>query len=87
MWLKEQGYASLTDGFEIKECSTSTCAHCNRITHIKPGCRPEDIGGLCKICMGLICPHCVSEGICDPFMEKLDRMEKRIDALRSYGLL
>jgi hypothetical protein len=59
-----------------QECDTFTCAHCNRITHVGPGQRPEDIGGLCKVCMGLICPACVGQ-VCVPFLKKLDWMEAR----------
>lgn len=88
MILREQGYASLTDrttGNVVAECSTTTCAHCNAITHVKAKCRPEDIGGLCKLCMGLICPKCVG-GECVPFVEKLARWEARHEARRSYGI-
>lgn len=89
MILREQGYASLTDratGNVVAECSTTTCAHCNAITHVKAKQRPEDIGGLCKLCMGLVCPKCVDAGPCVPFEERLAREEARYEALRSYGL-
>jgi hypothetical protein len=62
------------------EFDTFTCAHCNRITHVKPRARPEDIGGLCKQCMGLICPACVGQP-CVPFLKRLEQMEAR-DRLR-----
>ncbi len=54
------GYARIDhpDGAAI-EFDTFTCAHCNRVTHVAARQRPEDIGGLCKQCMGLICPGCV----------------------------
>ena len=82
------GWASLTDretGKVTGECDTTTCAHCNAITHVKAGCRPEDIGGLCKLCMGLICPKCVG-GDCVPFLKKIEIWEERNHALRSYGI-
>lgn len=88
MILSEQGWASLTDretGKVVAECSTTTCAHCNAITHVKAKARPEDIGGLCKCCMGLICPRCVG-GDCVPFLKKLENWEARHEARRSYGL-
>lgn len=69
----------------LKECDTTTCAHCQRITHIKPGCDPADLGGLCKSCMGLICSTCVGKA-CVPFEKVLEREEARYHALRSYGL-
>lgn len=68
------------------ERDTFTCAHCNRVSFVKPRERPEDIGGLCKCCMGLICSKCVDEGVCAPLEKRLQEMEARHDALRSYGL-
>lgn len=67
------------------ERDSITCAHCNRVVIVEHKQRAEDIGGLCKVCMGMICESCVSKGGCDPFEEKLRRFERRTDALRSYG--
>lgn len=67
------------------ERDTFTCKHCNRVTHVKPRMDAASLGGLCKICYGLICPFCVGKG-CDPFEAKLERQEARQLALRSYGL-
>jgi hypothetical protein len=64
--------------------STFTCGHCNNLNVVKVKCRPEDLGGLCKVCMKLICPGCYKTGMCDPFEEKLKRSEERGIALRSY---
>lgn len=83
--LRPQGYATLTGPDGVVECDTSVCAHCNAITHVKPRQDPATIGGLCKCCMGLICPRCVG-GECVPFMKKIERWEQRNHALRSYGL-
>ena len=84
--LRPGGYACIADPvFGRRELDTFTCAHCNRITHVKPEQRPEDIGGLCKVCMGLICPMCVGRA-CVPFLKKLDQMEARARALRSHGI-
>lgn len=78
MMRRPQGYATLTDpDVGVTERDTMTCAHCNCIKHVKPQERPEDIGGLCKVCMGLICANCVGKQ-CIPFMEKVDRLEKAI---------
>lgn len=82
---KPHGYATLTSEDGVAECDTTTCAHCNAITHIRPKQDPSTIGGLCKICMGLICPRCVG-GECVPFVKKLEEWEARNEALRSYGL-
>lgn len=71
------GYAQIIapDG-ATREFDTTTCAHCNRVTHIPAKARPEDIGGLCKVCMGLICPACVGQA-CVPFLDRLEQMEAK----------
>ena len=58
------------------EGETFTCAHHGGVVHVKPFQRPEDIGGLCKVCMGLLCPRCAAEGDCDPLEAKLERWER-----------
>ena len=73
--LRPGGYARIDDpGRAPSECDTFTCAHCNRVTHVNARARPEDIGGLCKQCMGLICPACVGQA-CIPFLKRLEQME------------
>jgi hypothetical protein len=75
--LRPGGYAQIVDpDGGRQEFDTFTCAHCNAITHVKARRRPEDIGGLCKVCMGLICPRCVGQA-CVPFLKRLDDMEAR----------
>ena len=71
-------------GDQVERHSTFTCGHCNCVKIMKYKARPEDMGGLCKICMKLICSKCVETGMCDPFEEKLKRAEARGIALRSY---
>lgn len=99
MWLKPQGYATIVspnsgeaklDGFQCddvrtgtNEYDTTTCNHCNAVTHIKARMRPEDIGGLCKACMGLICPKCL-DGPCVPFLKKIEAMEQRDYIRKQY---
>lgn len=79
------GYACIAEPDKpLREADTFSCAHCNRITHVKPFADAADLGGLCKICMGLVCAGCVGKG-CDPLEEKLRRSEERGIALRSYG--
>ena len=95
------GYAVLTgpvdqrvefDGFRCEQVSagaqeidTFTCFHCGRVIHVKPKMDAADLGGLCKLCMKLICPACLGNG-CSPLEKKLEQMEARGRALRSYGL-
>lgn len=69
----------------VTELDTFTCKHCSRVVHVKPKERPEDLGGLCKQCMGLICCNCLDKG-CAPFEKKLEAAEARARALRSYGV-
>lgn len=81
----------LLDGYGNRitqtEVDSFTCRHCCRVVHVPVRQRPEDLGGLCKCCMGLICPHCVNVGTCTPLEEKLAAAERRCDTLRSYGVL
>lgn len=79
------GYATITHpDHPIKEADTFTCGHCNALRHVRAKQDPASIGGLCKVCMALICERCV-DGRCDPFVEKIERWEARNEALRSYG--
>lgn len=66
-----------------QECDTFTCFHCNTIVKVPTKSKPEDIGGLCKICMKMICPSCVDQG-CTPFEKKIEALEARDRTLRSY---
>lgn len=70
----------------IAEHDTATCSHCNAVFRVGARLGPEDIGGLCKVCMGLICPKCTEAGHCRPFEKQLEAWEARGAALRSYGL-
>lgn len=63
------------------EVDTFACGHCQRVTHVRPYQRPEDIGGGCRICQRNICGPCVDKGICVPWEEMVAKMEAR----RSYG--
>lgn len=84
-FLRQGGEGEVIDEFQTKRHATFTCAHCNTIHVVPVHCRPEDLGGLCKICMGLTCPKCTGNA-CDPFEEKLKRMEASYEARRSYGI-
>ena len=71
------GYAfSFDPGGLRQEADTFTCFHCNKVVVVKPKCNPDDLGGMCRLCVKMICPDCVNEGSCAPFEKKLDRIEK-----------
>ncbi len=85
MWLKPQGKAMLIDPDRgTVEYDTMTCGHCSALTHIRPRMRPEDMGGLCKVCMRLICRRCVGAA-CEVIERKLERWEASAAARRSYS--
>ena len=67
------------------EADTYSCVHCNRIVHVKPRANMDEFGSMCRSCMKMVCPTC-SDGPCVPFMKKIEEMEKRGMALRSYGI-
>jgi len=66
---------------EITEWPTVTCGHRPTVRRVQPFCDPADLGGLCKICMRVICEQCVGLG-CDPFEKKLEREEASYHARR-----
>lgn len=85
--LRAGGYAFSFDADGIRqEADTFTCGHfCNRVVIVRPKCNPDDLGGMCRICMKMICPACVNLGVCTPLEKGLQREEARDRALRSYG--
>lgn len=68
----------------VFETDTFTCFHCHVVTRVKPKMDAADLGGLCKVCMKLICSRCVGKG-CDPMEEKLKRSEDRDRFRRSLN--
>jgi hypothetical protein len=69
------------------ECDTFTCGHCNVLVFVATKARPEDLGGLCKQCMKLICPHCLGAGNCYPLEKRIAEYEERHRTLKSYGVI
>lgn len=74
-------------GEQAKVCSTFTCQHCQKVTFVRAGCNPTDLGGFCWKCDQLICPKCVNKGTCDPWEEQMKRMEARYEFRKSAGIL
>lgn len=89
--VKSKGYGfAVGPPGTVLEHDTYTCGHCQRLVTVTPFQDPASIGGLCKICMSLICPGCVGRGArgepCTPWEKKMERMEARDRFLRSAGL-
>lgn len=81
--LKPQGYAfEMLDG-KIKEWDTFTCNHCQRVIRYQKRVEAEQLGGHCLVCDAMICDRCVGKG-CTPFLKKIEEMEEREIARRSY---
>jgi len=74
----------------VDEHDTFTCSHCQRLTIVQHKAHPEDMGGMCKICMGLICDRCmdlIAKGNgCMTWEKNMEIQEARSAALRSYGM-
>jgi hypothetical protein len=68
------GLATLSGPDGTQEKATFTCAHCQNVRRVEPFCDPADLGGLCRVCDGVICEKCLGKG-CDPIMKKIERQE------------
>lgn len=66
------------------EHDTSSCGHCGVVTFVNAYERPEDIGGMCKGCMRHVCPECHGQIGCKVIEKRIEEMERREDARRSY---
>lgn len=70
-------------GQPIRESDSFTCGHCNRVVFVWAGQDPASLGGLCKVCMKLVCPECTDQGVCRPFEKALEAIEAKDRARRS----
>jgi hypothetical protein len=74
--LKPQGYSLLTDPVTgVVEQDTYTCAHCQKVTFVKPFQRPDEHGGFCRKCMALVCKDCSGKE-CKPIMKQVEEWER-----------
>lgn len=71
---------------KVTEIDSFLCSHCGLPVAVKPKQAAEDVGGFCRLCMQAICPACTAAGACAPFERRLERVEARGIARRSYGL-
>lgn len=81
-----QGYATWTTPERTVERDSFTCHHCGRITIVPPKADPANLGGLCKQCMGLICPRCTTDPRCVPLLKRIEQMEARDRLRRAVGV-
>ena len=79
------GFAVVSDsaGRTVAEWDTFTCGHCNRIVRVRPRATPEQLGGVCRMCMKHTCPGCDARGVCTPFEKRLEAIEARARLLRA----
>ena len=86
---RASNYSTLTDPGGVLERDGYTCNHCQKIVHVQPRQAPEDLGGLCKVCMGLLCPGCydlrMRKGVtCKTWQAQMDEMEARARFNREF---
>lgn len=78
------GYAVIVDpNAPLREHDTFTCHHCNAVVFVKAGCDPSEAGGFCRLCYKHICGPCADKGVCEPFEQKLEAMERRDRFMRA----
>ncbi len=77
-----RGVVELREG--TFETDTVSCGHCQKVIHVPPRAHPNFLS-MCRICMRPVCEECSAKG-CQPFEKKLEQMEARDIALRSYGV-
>jgi hypothetical protein len=69
------GYAETVDVYGTSTITeTLTCAHCGKI-YAKP--KADEPVGFCHMCFKDVCLPCGTLDKCDPFEEKLRRIEQR----------
>jgi hypothetical protein len=78
------GQLLICDDGQERAYDTFGCNHCQKVTFVRPKQRPEDLGGLCRVCMGLICSDCVGAP-CRTVEQQLAEAEASYHARRSYG--
>ncbi len=79
-------YSVMVDPFNgSTEAEGFVCSHCNSVVAVKPKSSPDDFGSMCRNCMRMVCAKCANFG-CTPFEKKLEIVEARDRALRSYGI-
>lgn len=83
---RQRGFVQVSGPTGVEEYETFTCGHCGQIKKVPPKASPDELGGLCKVCMSMICPACVGKNRCDPLEEKLKRQEDRARFFKQAGV-
>jgi len=83
---RQRGFAQISGPNGVEEYETFTCGHCGAIVKVPHRAAPEQLGGICKLCMSMTCAKCVETGKCDPFEKKLERMEDRTRFFKQVGV-
>lgn len=60
----------------VKEHDTFTCGHSGRIVFVPGGCKPDQAGGFCRVCMRHICFEEVGKP-CVVLEKRIDAMERQ----------
>jgi hypothetical protein len=76
--LKPSGLVFETDTAtgNVKEIETFMCKHCGKHTVLWKGQPPDEAGGYCYSCGGMVCKACAGKG-CDPLEKKLEAWARR----------
>ncbi len=70
------GYLVITGPESVEEYDTFTCGHCQRVVVVKHKAQASDLGGMCRLCMKLVCAECDTLGSCTPFEKQMEEEEK-----------
>jgi hypothetical protein len=85
--MREGGYAVIsTPEGGLREFSSFTCAHCQRIVLLQARASAAESGGWCGVEGKPICGPCASDGTCRPWEKQFEKIEARDRFLRSAGL-
>lgn len=82
---RTKGFRTVSGPNGTQEFETFTCAHCSHVVLVPHKAKPDDLGGICRPCMKMVCAKCCATGRCDPFEKKLKRMESRASFLQSVA--
>jgi len=83
---RQRGFVQITGPEGVQEFETFTCGHCNKVVRVPHRAKPEELGGMCKLCMSMTCGPCTATGKCEPFEKKLERIEDRDRFFRQVGM-